>query len=153
MSTQPVTAGQEWQKHWPLVFAGLLGMSFYSIITYTLGTFIEPLEQEFGWSRATISAGLMIFTITATIGGPLIGAVIDKIGTRKVAVPGIALHALAFAVTAKTMAFSPVQRNTAQVDHRATALGARQPCWFVGQYEILTAGTTSRTIAVITSFA
>ena len=97
MSTQPVSAGQEWQKHWPLVFAGLLGMSFYSIITYTLGTFIQPLEQEFGWSRATISAGLMIFTITATIGGPLIGAVIDKVGTRKVAVPGIALHALAFA--------------------------------------------------------
>jgi predicted MFS family arabinose efflux permease len=97
VSTQTVTPGQEWQKHWPLVFAGLLGMSFYSIITYTLGTFIGPLEEEFGWSRARISAGLTIFTLTAMLGGPFIGAVLDKFGTRKVAVPGMALHALAFA--------------------------------------------------------
>jgi len=83
VNAQPATAAQEWKSHWPLVMAGLLGMSFYSIITYTLGTFIEPLENEFGWSRARIA--------------PLIGAVIDKVGSRKVAVPGIALHAIAFA--------------------------------------------------------
>ena len=97
MSAPPATAAQEWKRHWPLVFAGLLGMSFYSIITYTLGTFIEPLEAEFGWSRARISLGLTIFTLTAMLGGPLIGAVIDRVGTRRVAIPGLALHALAFA--------------------------------------------------------
>jgi len=91
------TAGEEWKSHWPLVMAGMIGMSFYSIVTYTLGTFIEPLEGEFGWSRARISAGLTIFTVAATIGGPLIGAVIDRVGTRRVALPGIALHAAAFA--------------------------------------------------------
>ena len=31
------------------------------------------------------------------IGGPLIGALIDRVGTRRVALPGIALHAAAFA--------------------------------------------------------
>jgi MFS family permease len=86
----PITAGQEWRKNWPLVFAGLIGMAFYSVVTYSLGTFI-------GWSRAAISAGLTIFTITAMIGGPLIGALIDRVGTRRVALPGIALHAAAFA--------------------------------------------------------
>jgi len=94
---QPATAAQEWKSHWPMVMAGMLGMSFYSIVTYTLGTFIEPLEDEFGWSRAEISIGLTIFSLAATLGGPLIGAVIDRVGTRKVALPGIALHALAFA--------------------------------------------------------
>jgi MFS family permease len=93
----PITAGQEWRKNWPLVFAGLIGMAFYSVVTYSLGTFIAPLEEEFGWSRAAISAGLTIFTITAMIGGPLIGALIDRVGTRRVALPGIALHAAAFA--------------------------------------------------------
>ncbi|MCB2072182.1 MAG: MFS transporter [Novosphingobium sp.] len=94
---QPPTAREEWKAHRGLVLAGMLGMSFYSIITYSLGTFIEPLEQEFGWSRAEISLGLTIFTLTATFGGPLIGAVIDRFGTRRVALPGIALHAAAFA--------------------------------------------------------
>lgn len=97
MNGQQATAAQEWKSHWPMVMAGMLGMSFYSIITYTLGTFIEPLEKEFGWSRAEISVGLTIFSLTATLGGPFIGAVIDRVGTRRVALPGIALHALAFA--------------------------------------------------------
>lgn len=97
MTQTPITAGQEWRKNWPLVFAGLIGMAFYSVVTYSLGTFIAPLEEEFGWSRAAISAGLTIFTITAMIGGPLIGALIDRVGTRRVALPGIALHAAAFA--------------------------------------------------------
>ncbi len=95
--TPPPSAASEWKMHWPLVLAGLVGMSFYSIVTYSLGTFIAPLEEEFGWSRTAISAGLTIFTVTAMIGGPLVGALIDKVGTRRVAVPGIALHAAAFA--------------------------------------------------------
>lgn len=92
----PSAAG-EWRRHWPLVLAGFLGMSFYSIVTYTLGTFIAPLEGEFGWSRAKISAGLTVFTVAATLGGPMIGWVIDRVGTRRVAATGIALHTLAFA--------------------------------------------------------
>src|SRR5688500_18961315 len=75
----------------------MLGMSFYSVVTYSLGTFIEPLEKAFGWSRAQISGGLTIFTMTAMLGGPFIGALIDRYGTRRVAVPGLALHAGAFA--------------------------------------------------------
>jgi predicted MFS family arabinose efflux permease len=94
---QQATAAQEWKSGWPMIVAAMLGMSFYSVITYTLGTFIQPLEDEFGWSRAQISGGLTIFSLTAMLGGPLIGAVIDRVGTRRVALPGIALHALAFA--------------------------------------------------------
>ncbi len=97
MATPGTTARDEWKAHWPLVFASLLGMSFYAVVTYSLGTFIAPLEAEFGWSRAAISAGLTIFTVTAMIGGPIIGAAADRWGTRRVAVPGIALHAAAFA--------------------------------------------------------
>ena len=98
MTTAPASvAGEEWRAHWPLVLASLVGMSFYAVVTYSLGTFIAPLEAEFGWSRASISAGLTIFTVTAMIGGPFVGAAIDRWGTRRVAVPGIALHAAAFA--------------------------------------------------------
>ncbi len=97
MTAPTSVAGEEWRAHWPLVLASLVGMSFYAVVTYSLGTFIAPLEAEFGWSRASISAGLTIFTVTAMIGGPFVGAAIDRWGTRRVAVPGIALHAAAFA--------------------------------------------------------
>jgi MFS family permease len=97
MTEGDATASSEWRKHWTLVLAGMMGMSFYSVVTYSLGTFIEPLEKEFGWSRAEISGGLTIFTMTAMVGGPFIGALIDRFGTRRVAVPGLLLHAAAFA--------------------------------------------------------
>lgn len=97
MTQHEGSAASEWKQHWPLVGASMVGFSFYAVVTYSLGTFIAPLEQEFGWSRAAIAAGLMIFTVTAMIGGPLIGALVDRVGTRRVVVPGIALHAAAFA--------------------------------------------------------
>ena len=55
MHTPQRTAAQEWKGHWTLVLAAMAGMSFYSVVTYSLGTFIEPLENQFGWSRARIS--------------------------------------------------------------------------------------------------
>ena len=97
MQTGQPRAAQEWKRHWTLVLAAMVGMSFYAVITYSLGTFIEPLENEFGWSRARISMGLMVFTVVATLGGPFIGMLIDRFGTRRVAIPGLALHAVAFA--------------------------------------------------------
>jgi len=97
MHTPQRTAAQEWKGHWTLVLAAMAGMSFYSVVTYSLGTFIEPLENQFGWSRARISMGLTIFTAVATLGGLFIGMLIDRFGTRRIAIPGLALHAAAFA--------------------------------------------------------
>lgn len=89
------SARGEWSRHWPLVMASMFGMSVYTVVSYSLGTFIDPLEREFGWSRAQISSGLTIFTLTAVVGAPLMGALIDRLGTRRIAVWGLALSALA----------------------------------------------------------
>lgn len=91
------TALQEWRAHWPFVISAMVGFSFFAVVTYSLGTFIEPLEKEFGWSRAQISLGLTIFAVIQTLGGPLIGALLDRIGTRGLALVGIVLTGTAFA--------------------------------------------------------
>lgn len=88
---------QEWKAHWPLVIAGLVGFSFYAMVTYSLGTFMEPLEKTFGWSRAEISFGLTIFGLCGTIGGPPMGALLDRIGSRRVALIGLVLSGATFA--------------------------------------------------------
>jgi len=41
MSQTERTALQEWKAHWPLIVAGMIGFSFYSMVTYSLGTFME----------------------------------------------------------------------------------------------------------------
>lgn len=91
------TALQEWKAHWPLVIAGMIGFSFYAMVTYSLGTFMEPLEKAFGWSRAEISFGLTIFGLTATFAGPPMGALIDRFGSRQIALYGLVLSGATFA--------------------------------------------------------
>ena len=83
-------AAAEWRSHWPVVLSGMIGMSFYAMLTYHFGLFIEPLQKEFGWDRASISLGLTIYTMSAVLLGPVIGALIDRIGSRKIGIIGLA---------------------------------------------------------------
>jgi MFS family permease len=97
MVAQPRTAGEEWKAHWPMVLASMVGFSFYSMVTYSLGTFMEPLQKAFGWSRAEISLGLTIFGLTAAICGPGMGALLDRFGSRRMAFVGLIISAAGFA--------------------------------------------------------
>lgn len=91
------TASQEWKTYWPLVLASVIGFSFHSISTYSTGLFMEPLNQEFGWTRAQVSAGLAIAAILSVPLAPLVGAMIDRWGTRRLALPGLVITAFSLA--------------------------------------------------------
>lgn len=99
-SAPPRTAAEEWRTHWGLVFSGMIGMGFVAIPAATLGLFMEPLEREFGWDRASISLGLTVLALTAAPLSPFAGALADRFGSRQMIVPGLALNALAFAAFA-----------------------------------------------------
>jgi predicted MFS family arabinose efflux permease len=75
----------------------MVGMSFSSLAPASLGLFIEPLSEEFGWKRAQISLGLTIYALFAVPFSPLAGALIDRRGSRGIAIPGLLLTACAFA--------------------------------------------------------
>lgn len=90
-------SAEEWRRGWPLLLAATAAISFGAIPTATLGMFMQPLQQEFGWSRATISLGLMVFAVVSTPLSPFAGALVDRFGSRRVAVPGLALSGLCFA--------------------------------------------------------
>ena len=94
---EPTTALEEWRRYWPTVLAAMVGMSFYTVLTYSLSTFIGPLEAEFGWSRTALSSGLTVFAGISMLGGPFIGMAVDKFGTRKLGIIGMVLAGLAFA--------------------------------------------------------
>ena len=97
MQTNQRTAAQEWRAHWPLVLAAMLGVSWMAAPTVSLGLFIEPLQGAFGWTRAEISFGMTLYALIGTPLVPFAGALIDRFGSRRIAIPGLLLNGLAFA--------------------------------------------------------
>jgi len=51
--------------------------------------FIEPLEQEFGWSRADMSLALTLFTACLAVTLPFMGRLVDRYGSRRVLAPSM----------------------------------------------------------------
>src|SRR5438132_367846 len=76
--------------------------------SYTTGLFMEPLAKEFGWGRAQISAGLLVTSLMTIPMSPFIGALIDRWGSRRLAIPGMALAIAAVA------SFALANGNTTQ---------------------------------------
>jgi MFS family permease len=92
------TAGSEWRRHWRLPIATALGYATAVLHVYGIGAFILPLQHEFGWSRAFISSGLTIAGGVAAIAAVPVGALVDRIGARRVALFGVPLTTSAFAL-------------------------------------------------------
>lgn len=88
----------EWRSSWPVVVASSLGMTMLGVGYVAAGTFIAPLEQAFGWGRAEISAGFIVFALIGVVLQPPVGMMLDKWGARRLAIPGAALTGMAFAL-------------------------------------------------------
>jgi MFS family permease len=89
----------EFRAGWKVLTAGMLGvMCGASPLPFnTIGFVLGPLHDEFGWSFATISAGVTTFGITAGLLAPVIGALADRFGVRRIALASLLAFALVFA--------------------------------------------------------
>lgn len=88
---------------WYIVAATVVGVALgYSVVAVmAFGTFISPLQEEFGWSRGQISLGLTFIGYTAIFWFPVAGKIMDKIGPRRVLLPSMFL----FGITMASMYF------------------------------------------------
>jgi MFS family permease len=74
---------------WRIVLAGTAVLFVSSGIGfYSHGVILDPLRNLHGWSKATISAAITLYFITAGINGFLIGRRIDRYGPKWVLVLG-----------------------------------------------------------------
>src|SRR6478609_11189142 len=96
--------GAAFGGRWWIVFGATLSMLVAQgpVILYTLGLFIKPLNQEFGWDRASISAAGGLAAISSAIAIPFVGWLIDRWGIRPVLLPIIVLSAASIALIALT---------------------------------------------------
>jgi predicted MFS family arabinose efflux permease len=97
LKTDQVSARDEFARNWTVVLASALGMAFASVGVYALGVFIQPLEQEFGWKRAEIAAGMTISSVFSVITGPFIGLIVDRVGPRRIGLLGLVMGCLSLA--------------------------------------------------------
>lgn len=79
----------EWRSGWRLVVAAFCGFSFFSLMTASMGVFILPLAREFGWGRTLLSSGVTIASLSAALLSPFFGVLIDRYGSRRIALPGL----------------------------------------------------------------
>jgi MFS family permease len=93
MTSSP-SAAPEFRQHWPLIAAASVGFGFSAIVSVTTGLFMQPLGEEFGWGRTLQSAGASITAILTFLMSPLFGMLIDRFGTRGMALLGIVLAGL-----------------------------------------------------------
>ena len=73
----------------------------------TPGVLFLPLEQEFGWSRSTVSLAVSVNILLYGLVGPFAGALMQRLGVRRTTM--IALSLLAAGVSLATLVTQPWQ--------------------------------------------
>jgi len=93
--------------HYAWVIAGVtfLTLLITAGIRSTPGILIVPLEQEFGWSRATISLAVSVNLLLYGLMGPFAAAYFDRFGLRRTM--SVALLLLALGVSTTTLMTQP----------------------------------------------
>jgi MFS family permease len=98
---QPSKAANRW---W-IVFGATISMLVAQgpVIVFTLGLFIGPISDEFGWDRANISLAGGAAGLCSALTVPLVGIWMDRWGVRRVLIPVI----VAFGASVALIAISP----------------------------------------------
>jgi MFS family permease len=81
---------------WAVVSAAAVGLflGFVPIIGFTFSVFFNAIASEFHWNRSEISLGFSFSLLALSIALPISGKLVDRIGARRVIVPGAVLFGL-----------------------------------------------------------
>lgn len=80
-----------------LVLSAFLGLtaSMNAVMIYSLGSFIGPLQAEFGWDRGSISLAVSALTFGVFVFGPIAGKLCDRYGAATVGAISLLLYGAA----------------------------------------------------------
>ncbi len=81
---------------WLIVGLSMISMAFWFGTRTTFSIFFVALIDHFHWGRAEAAGAQSIAMMVYMVMAPIIGTLVDRIGPRKVIVPGILLTGLGF---------------------------------------------------------
>ncbi len=76
----------------------LTGGTFF----YGFSALFNPVEEEFGWSRASVA---FAFSLRSEVGGlaaPVMGLMVDRVGSRRLMMSGVVIVAIGFVLMSQT---------------------------------------------------
>jgi len=82
-------ANVEWTQGWRTVASGSVGMVFMTAVPTVTGVVMAPLMNEFGWSRAVITANVLVCSLMTLLLAPVLGRLIRGYGPRRCALGGV----------------------------------------------------------------
>jgi MFS family permease len=103
-TTVPVSASasglppRDSRAAWVVVAASMVGlaMGLSPLPFYTIGMFAPELQQEFGWSFASLMGSITVQSVVVMASGPVAGFAVDRYGARRVALISLVLFGLTF---------------------------------------------------------
>jgi MFS family permease len=81
---------------WAIVGLSMISMAFWFGIRTTFSVFFVALIDHFHWGRAEAAGAQSVAMFVYMIMAPIIGTLVDRIGPRKVILPGIILTGIGF---------------------------------------------------------
>jgi len=96
------TAVEEFKRGWRVLLVSVMGVTcgITAVPIYTIGAFVGPLEDAFGWSRGAILSATVFAYLTLIFAGPIAGGLVDRYGPRRVALWSVSAMAAAVASAA-----------------------------------------------------
>jgi len=76
---------------WVVAGAGFAALLASAAFRSVPGIAMVPLQEEFGWSRATIAAAASINLVVFGLSGPFSAALVDRVGLRRVVVVALGM--------------------------------------------------------------
>lgn len=74
--------------YWILACVFVVQMLVNGCGMYAFSLFVKPLQTAFGWSRAGIMFSLVLYNLVTAATSPLVGRVVDRLGSRAVMAAG-----------------------------------------------------------------
>jgi sugar phosphate permease len=79
---------------WVIVGLAVLSLAYWFGLRTTFSVFFVALIDQFHWGRAEAAAALSIAMVAYMVMAPIVGILVDRVGPRKVMLPGIILTGL-----------------------------------------------------------
>ena len=88
---------------WYLLIASVFCMAMASGVSFwSLGLYVTPLEEEFGWSRTLLQTGISVSLLVSGLASPLAGRLVDKRGPRFAIIWGTVATCASYVLLATT---------------------------------------------------
>ena len=78
--------------------AGFMLMLFNGGSRFVMGLTLGPMNEDLGWSRATLSAAVLVFLVVSSLALPFAGRLVDRYDTRAVLATSVLLACLGIAL-------------------------------------------------------